>query len=265
METLKLTSCLAANTDRTCSAVADYLSDRLQVGAEYVDNISWQERERLLDSGEIHVAWVCGLLYAWKVSQPGCSLQLLAAPVVNDDRYQNSPIYYSDVIVHRKSQIRTFEDLRGRSLAFNESQSYSGFHVVRWYLATLGESNGYFGRLVESGAHSASLQLVLSREVEATAVDSTLLDWELRRDPSLKREIRVVETLGPSPVPPWVISSKLPSKLRRKVNKLLLQMHNDPGGRRSLAFGQLSRFVAAEDQDYDPIRHRVELGSQVGL
>jgi phosphonate transport system substrate-binding protein len=265
METLKLTSCLAANTDRACSAVADYLSDRLHVRAEFVDDISWQERERLLDAGEIHVGWVCGLLYVSMVSQPTCPLQLLAAPVMSDDRYQGSPVYYSDVVVHRNSPVRTFDQLRGASLAFNESKSYSGFNVVRWYLAALGESNGYFGRLVESGAHSASLQLVLSQEVEATAIDSTLLDWELRRDPSLEAQIRIIKTIGPSPVPPWVVSRELPGKLRQELDQLLLQMHDDPGGRKSLARGRLSRFVAADDRDYDPIRDRVELASQVRL
>ena len=265
METLKLTSCLAANTERACSAVSDYVSDRLDLPTEFVDGVSWQERERLLNSGEIHIGWTCGLLYAWLVSQPRCPLELLAAPVVSDDRYQGRAVYYSDVIVHQKSRIREFGELRGASLAFNETKSYSGYHVIRWHLARKGECSGYFGRLVESGAHDASMQLVLSREVEATAVDSTLLDWELQRDPSLKAQIRVVETIGPSPVPPWVISKELPRKLQVKLRHLLLEMHEDPRGRKSLADSGLSRFVAVEDCDYDPIRDRVEQGSQVRL
>jgi phosphonate transport system substrate-binding protein len=265
METLKLTSCLAANTDPACAAVADYIGRRLRIRAQFVDNVSWQERERLLDSGEIHIGWICGLLYTWMVSQPQCPLKLLAAPLVSGTRYLGKPVYYSDVIVHRRSPVHTFDQLRGASLAFNESQSYSGFHVLRWHLSTLGECDGYFGSLVESGAHGASLQLVRSRQVEASAIDSTLLDWELRRDPSLQSDIRVVETIGPSPVPPWVISKKLPQDLQAELNRLLLHMHEDPAGRRSLALGRLSGFAHTEDRDYDPIRDRVEQAAQVRL
>lgn len=260
-----MTSCLAANTIPACSAVADYVSERLQVRAEFVDDISWRERERLLNSGEIHVGWICGLLYAWMVSQPRCSLKLLAAPLVSGDRYLGRPVYYSDVIVHRRSQVRTFDQLRGASFAFNESNSYSGFQVVRWHLSMLGECDGYFDNLVETGAHSASLKLVLNRKVGATAIDSTFLEWELRRDPSLEAQIRVVETIGPSPVPPWVVSREVPRELRAKLRELLLQMQSDQAGRRLLSRGGLSGFVAADDRDYDPIRARVEQAAQVRL
>lgn len=265
METLKLTSCLAANTDPACAAAADYIGKRLGILAEFVGDISWQERERLLDSGEIHIGWICGLLYTWMVSQPQCPLKLLAAPLVSGDRYLGKPVYYSDVIVHRRSRVRTFGQLRGASLAFNESKSYSGFHVLRWHLSTLGESDGYFGSLVESGAHNTSIELVRSRQVGASAIDSTLLDWEMQRDPSLEGDIRVVETLGPSPVPPWVVSRELPSDLRGELNRLLLQMHEDPAGRQSLALGHLSGFADVEDRDYDPIRDRVEQAARLRL
>src|SRR4029077_3972957 len=51
---LKLTSCQAENSEFIGRAVADYIADRLGVATEFVDDIPWQEREYLLDKGEIH-------------------------------------------------------------------------------------------------------------------------------------------------------------------------------------------------------------------
>ena len=75
------------------------------------DTQPWQERERLLDTGRIHLGWICGLLYAWKADQQYPKVELLAAPVMRDPRYRDQAVYYSDIIVHRDSPYFSFDDL----------------------------------------------------------------------------------------------------------------------------------------------------------
>src|SRR5437868_11207800 len=120
-------------------------------------------------------------------------------------RYANKPVYYSDVIVHRESQFRTFDDLRGATWAYNEPGSHSGYNLVRYHLALKGTAAGYFGRVVESGSHQDSLQLILERAIDATAIDSTVLEMEVARNPSIVDDFRTIAALGPSPAPPWVV------------------------------------------------------------
>lgn len=80
---------------------------------------------------------------------------------------------------------------------------------------------GFFRHVIESGAHSVSLEMVMAGRVDATAVDSTVLEWLSARHHDVARKLRVIETIGPSPIPPWVISRRLPERLCREICHLL--------------------------------------------
>jgi hypothetical protein len=108
MESLRVTSCMAENADFICRQITRYIAGRLKIAAEFINDIPWQERERLLDAGQIHVCWICGLPYVWKADRPVARIELLVAPVMSAERYRNSPIYFSDVVVHRDSDFETF-------------------------------------------------------------------------------------------------------------------------------------------------------------
>lgn len=251
---LRITSCMADNAEVTCRAITAYLGSKLGIATEFVDCIPWQERERQLDAGLIHMCWICGLPYVWKTDAGSSAVEACVAPVMAAQRYANRPVYYSDIVVRRDSAYRSFADLRGKSWAYNEPNSHSGFNVVRHHLATLGETGGYFGRAVESGAHQESLRMIVHAGVDASVVDSTVLEAEMARTPGLQDEIRVIGTLGPSPMPPWVMQKSLAPELRTGLRDTLLAMHHDTEGARILGQWGISHFAAVDDAAYDPIR-----------
>ena len=72
--------------------------------------------------------------------------------------------------------------------------------------------------------------------------------------PALTGKIRVVDTLGPSPMPPWVIHKSVSAELREAVGAVLLEMHTDTGGSAILGEWGISHFCPASDALYDPIR-----------
>ena len=262
---LRLTSCQADNALSVCRALADYVAHALGLAAEFVEDVPWQERQRQLFHGHIAAGWICGLPYVWQADGGDPTVELLAAPVMAGARYQQRPIYYSDVVVRRDSPFHTFADLRGATWAYNEPDSHSGCHLVHYHLATLGEAFGFFSRVVESGAHQTSLRMVLARQADASAIDSTVLETELRGAPGLAGQVRVIATLGPSPAPPWVVSKRVPEHQRAALRHAFLRMQDDPRGRAVLEEGRLSRFVAVEDREYDPIRRMARLATRVRL
>ena len=79
--------------------------------------------------------------------------------------------------------------------AYNEPRSHSGYNVVRAYLSGLGETRGFFGKVVESGAHALSLKMILSSQVDGAAVDSTVLEWAIGQRPEVSEQIRVIASL----------------------------------------------------------------------
>jgi phosphonate transport system substrate-binding protein len=265
MKLLKIASCMAENTEPFCRALARYIQNEIGMDTEYVGGIPWQERERMFDAGEIQVLWLCGLPYVHKAELFCTQVELMAVPVPIGRRYENRPVYFSDVVVHRQSPYRCFSDLRGRVWAFNEPRSHSGYNVVRAHLAGLGAYAGFFASAVESGAHVNSLRMILDRRVDGAAIDSTVLEWAAQEQPEISEHLRVIETLGPSPIPPWVILKSVPFDLRRGIRSLLVDMHEDPIGMETLKEARIGRFVASDDRDYDPIRRMAQSAEPVAL
>lgn len=249
-----MSSCMAENANFLCREIAGYVAERLNITVEFVDNIPWQERERLLDEGKIHICWICGLPYIWKADRPAVRIELLAAPVMRGERYRNRPDYFSDIVVRRESGFETFADLRGAAWVYNEPRSHSGFNLVGYHLAMLGETWRYFGSLTQSGAHQSSLQLILNQKADASAIDSTVLEFECRQQPELASTIRVIHSLGPSPIPPWVMQADLPAEIKKDLRDVFLHMHEDPTGAKVLTAGSIAQFVPINEADYDPIR-----------
>lgn len=263
MHPLTLTMCQAPNAEPTCRAIAHTLGQRLGQPVRFVDDIPWPERLAGLESGEIDIGWVCGAYYVDWADRPDPTIELLAAPVMLGDRYADRPVYFSDVVVAAASPYRRFDDLRRARWAFNEPGSHSGHGVVRYHLATVGETWDYFACALASGAHQRSLQMILAGEIDASAIDSTVLETELRQQPDLAARIRVIAALGPSPIPPWIIQRRLPAELRDQLRRLFATMHHDPAGRALLSAGQMARFATVSDRDYDEIRRMRRLAEAI--
>lgn len=256
---------MAENTEEFCRILAVYLEAKLGLPTECVTDVPWQQRERLFDQGEIQLLWLCGLPYVNKADLEQSRTALLVVPVPVGERYQGQPVYFSDVVARRSSRFQCLFDLRGGSWAFNEPRSHSGFNVVRAYLAEFGQLTGFFGEVIESGAHSASLEMILSGRIDGAAIDSTVLEWVVAEHPEIGRQIRVIEIIGPSPIPPWVISKQVPFDLRCELRSILLDLDMEQPGREILARARIARLIAAHDADYDPIRRMARKAERVML
>jgi phosphonate transport system substrate-binding protein len=258
---LRLLSFLAPNMWPVYKAIADTLAARLDRPVELAVGASFGQ----FAAGEADAGFVCGAPYVRLRHSSRPPVTALAAPVLQGDRYQGQPIYFSDVIVRRDSPFQSFADLRGRSWAYNDRDSHSGWSVTLYRLAELGAAGGYFGQVIESGFHQNSIRLVASGQVDASAIDSQVLAVELRDHPELADQVRIIDALGPSPIQPFVGATHLPDTLLADMQAILLGMGADPAARPLLAHGFINRFVAVDDASYDPIRQMIAIASQAGI
>ena len=81
MPVLKLASCMAESCEPFCQNITAYIQSRLGIKTAYVNDIPWQERERLFDEGQIQILWLCGLPYVHKADLRESDMELLAVPV----------------------------------------------------------------------------------------------------------------------------------------------------------------------------------------
>lgn len=213
------------------------------------------------------LALICGLPYVLYTPprHRTSPIEALAAPVLQGERFQNRPIYFSDVIVHRDSPFYSFADLRGCSWAYNEPLSQSGYGIIRYWLAKLGETKGYFGKVVETGFHQEAIRKVRNREVDASAIDVQVLAVELRQHPLLTEQLRVIESLGPSTIQPLTAASHLSKTLKQDIQAILAELHFDATARTYLNRGFIDHFVSVGDLDYDDIRDMLHVCEQLGF
>ena len=69
---------------------------------------------------------------------------------------------------------------------------------MRYHLASAGLGRRFFGEMLEAGSHQAALEMILSGAVAGAAIDSSVLEAELRARPELVDAIRVVLTWDPA-------------------------------------------------------------------
>ncbi len=247
---LRFVTFLAPNLYPFYEFIARHAGRRLGLPTDLAVGSSYAE----LSSRAVDIAFVCGLPYV-ELSRGGePPFEPLAAPVLRGKRFGGRAVYFSDVIVHRDSPWQSFTDLRGCSWAYNEPHSQSGYGITRFHLVCRGETNGYFGRVVEAGWHEEALRLVASDAVDAAAIDCHVLAMALRAEPELAARVRVIDTLGPSTIQPVVASRRLPQRLRTDLRAFLVNLANDPVARPHLDRALVQGFEAVHDASYDDIR-----------
>jgi len=261
MADLRFGTFLAPNIMPIYEAATEAVGSRLGLTTELVVETSYDSCVEDVND----VCFVCSLPYVMFERQGVSPAVPVAAPVLAGRRYRGKPVYFSDVIVPTASDAESFHDLRGRSWAFNEPLSHSGYGITRFHLVTLGETSGFFGEVIEAGFHETAIEMVRTGNVDGSAIDSQVLAVALRDDPTLHDEIRIVDVLGPSTIQPVAISRRISRDIQAAIVEVLTSLHRRPETRRQLARGLVDRFVEVGPDSYDDIRHMVDLCEAAGF
>ncbi|MDQ3377765.1 MAG: PhnD/SsuA/transferrin family substrate-binding protein [Actinomycetota bacterium] len=201
--------------------------------------------------GEADVGFMCAPSFLWLLEHETPPVELLpAAPVFRDGRAPGRPVYFSELVVRSDSPAESFLDLRGRSWAYNDPCSLSGYYNLLKKLAEMGEDVGFFSRARCSGSHLKSMEMVVRGEVDAAIIDSNVLRIKLRSIPELGDQLRVIETWGPFPIQPIVLRSDLHPSLGEGLRVALLAIGESSPVAPALADFGLERFAPVTYQHY---------------
>ena len=99
---------------------------------------------------------------------------------------------------------------------------------------------------------------MLAGEIDVAAIDSNVLALSERAFPWLRERLRVVESWGPHPIQPVVLSASLTAELGEAVTTALLDIMNDSEVGPALSRLGLKRCVPIEDELYAEERAALE-------
>ncbi len=235
--------------------IAKYLEKKVGQDVNFLSGLSYSVVNEMTEAGEVSIAFVCG--YPYVLSHDGKEnppVNLIAAPVMQSPLYEDKPVYYSYVIVKADSPLQSFKELKGKRWVYNDKISNSGYNMPRAKLIEIGETNGFFSKVLQSGSHEQSIRWVADGTADASAVDSLVLDYALATGEDYAKGVKIIEKLGPAGIPPIVRSVHLSDEEAQKIKDILLHMHEDPEGKAILDRAYVKQFVAVDDSLFDGVR-----------
>jgi phosphonate transport system substrate-binding protein len=159
---------------------------------------------------------------------------------------------YKSVIIARKdSGLARSADLKGRTFAFVDPTSASGHLFPKAGLLQAGyDPDTFFGRVIFSGSHDASILAVANKKVDAAAVADRILASAIAKGQVKADELEVVWSSSPIPESPMVWRKDLDPALKAKIAKALANVKDLPWGDQ----GVLNGFQPTSDAAYDVVR-----------
>lgn len=235
-------------TVESYTPLLDYIEVRLDRPVELVQRPTYAEVNRLLEIGEVDVAFVC--TGAYLIGEREFDMEILAAPVVNGEA-----AYHSWLIVPAESPAQSMADLRGTTFAFTDPLSHTGRLYPTYLIFQMGERpETFFGRTFFTYSHDAAIQAVASGLADGAAVDSLIYNHLIQREPDLEKKLRIIHQSPPFGIPPVVVSPNIRPQLRAVLQAIFLGMHEDPQGKEALAILDIDRFITLENNTYDSAR-----------
>ena len=177
-------------------------------------------------------------------------------PIVQVQQANGSLGYRSCLIVHSDSDIFSPEDIGGKTFAFNDPNSTSGYLVPSaFFLMEMGiDPKTYFSKLTFSGSHEASIIAVANKKVDVASTNLPDLQQLVREGKVPRTALRVIWVSKLIPLDPVVVRKDLPASLRAAIQESLATMK----ARSPQTFVEggafLGGFAKADDSKYQIIR-----------
>lgn len=182
-------------------------------------------------------------------------------PVAKNMDLDGAVGYHSTIVVRTDSPYQSLADLKGKSLAFADPNSGSGYMAPNYFLTKEGmEPAKFFGRTGFAGNHEQGVLAVIQGTYDAAA---TWWNNPVRNNVARMEEkkmmppgqVRILWTSPLIPNSPWVARA-LPADLIKAYSQALIDMPTAaPEVWQRLEDGKMMKIVPAKPEDYlDAVR-----------
>lgn len=222
----------------------NFISDKLGVQIEFKQRKTYDEVNELLEKKQLDFAFICTGAYL-KAKQK-FPIEILAVPVV-----EGRPLYNAYIIVHKESGITKFEQLKGKTFAFTDPLSNTGYsYVIKLLKKKYSTPQQYFSKTIFTYAHDYSIQAVARKIVDGATVDGLVYDFLKKHQPEKVKDVIVIHKSEDYGIPPFVVQPDMNNSLKTKLKNILLNLHNDAKGKELLHKIMIDKFIAGSDALY---------------
>lgn len=251
-------------------ALARFLADRVGHDIITFRALSYDDLSQRMSTGSMHVAWLPPALFVELDRTVG--LRALAAA-----ERGGGVGYYAAFFTLDDNNIRSVDDLPGRSVGWVDPGSASGYVFPRLQLAAAGiDPTDAFQEEVFFRSHEAVVRAVHDRAVD---VGATFVHLDPLHPGSILRAgwlpgpddvdaslIRALDPFGPLPADVVAATLDVPEGLADALGDAFLDIHQVPEVQRAATrqFGT-GRFMPVNPGAYDVLRHAMDMAEGRGV
>ena len=186
-------------------------------------------------------------------------------PIVQIRHSNGSLGYRSCLIVHTDSDIFSPEDISGKTFAFNDPNSTSGYLVpMTMFLNEMGiNPKQHFSKLTFSGSHEASILAVMNKKVEVASTNLPDVQQLTREGKVPRGALRIIWVSKLIPNDPIVVRKDLPGSLRQAIQDSLVAMPEKHPEVFATAGSIIGGFQKVDDAKYQVIRELNETSKRL--
>lgn len=245
----------------TVEPLAKKLSEELGEDVEVEGRVmtNYTALVEAMGTNEVHIGFVPAFGYVLANQEHEVEVLL------KSERY-GSGSYVAQYLVRADSGLETLADLEGKTWAFGDPTSTSGYLFPAVQLAKEFDvedpENEFFGESVQTGGHDNSAIAVYNGDADvATTFDDVRTSLE-EEYPDIMDVLKVIKTTDPIPNDTISVTKELDDELVKKIKEVFLSFNDDE---EMIAIMNevysWDAIIEAEDSEYDVVREAYEMFS----
>jgi phosphonate transport system substrate-binding protein len=185
------------------------------------------------------------------------------AMIVAKNVWHGKSSFTSRIFVRRDAGIRQLEELRGKTMAFVDPASSSGYTYPMVLLIQRGlvrnrDPKTFFREVVFAGSHDAAMRALVNGHVDAIA-SFDLAPQQYLKDPAERDRIVFIAETPAIPEAGIAARDGLDAETFTRVRGALLSIRGPAYADLLKRLYEIDGFEPAEDREYDSVRAAVEL------
>lgn len=223
-----------------------HLSDELGRPCDLVIPGSYEELERIFQSGEIDIAYLGGLTFV-RAERAGRAIPLVMRDV--DTRFTT---YF---LVRADDPAADLADFAGKTLAFGSRLSTSGHLMPRTFLDEREiEPESFFAEVLYSGAHDKTAINVRDGVADLGAANAHIIDTMYADGRLARNEVRILWETPPYAGYVWAVRPELSVEARQKIRDAFLSLSpTEPAHVHILDRLRAGAFLPVIPADFEPL------------
>ncbi|MEQ1916346.1 MAG: putative selenate ABC transporter substrate-binding protein [Gallionella sp.] len=232
---------------RKFKPLGEYLEQKLGMKVEFNPVTDYAASVEGLVNNKLDMVWFGGFTFV----QAKVRSNNQVIPLVQREEDEK----FKSVFITTREDIKTLQDLKGKTFTFGSESSTSGHLMPRSYLlAAHVDPDVDMKRIAFSGAHDATVAAVAGGKVDAGALNISV--WE-KLVAQGKVDTKLVHVFYTTPGYfdyNWTVRADMPAALREKLSKAFLALDKkNPHDKEILDLQRASRFIPTKAENYSAI------------